>query len=213
MIVVVVVEKVQRNRKSRGEDQKNEARNRKTRNQVEENRDQVKDRKRMNEVMTRQAAVQVQTIGKTHLTMKKIQDQIDHDRTHREENGNVTVHDLLEVDHDQARDRPAGIKVLVIRAMADIKVKIGVVVVADEVVDENRFATVNRAHHFAVAVIGVQTILLMAGIFSLVENHPKHIPIVLEALQHQVHHEAVPQNIIKTPLTTVQNQNQGQKHL
>ena len=44
--VTVVVEKVQRNRKSRGEDQKNEARNRKTRNQVEENRGQVKDRKR-----------------------------------------------------------------------------------------------------------------------------------------------------------------------
>ena len=230
----MVVEKVQRNRKSRGEDQKNEARNRKTRNQVEENRDQVKDRKRMNEVMIRQAAAQVQTIGKTHLMMKKIQvwifyrskntgfgffdlkwlfqDQIDHDRTHREENGNVTVQDLLEVDHDQARDRLAGIMVPVIRAMADIKVKIGVAVVADEVGDENLFATLNRVHHFAVAVIGVQTILLMAGIFSLVENHPKHIPIVLEALQHQVHHEAVPQNIIKTPLTIVQNQNQGQKH-
>ena len=71
--MTVVVEKVQRNRKSRGEDQKNEARNRKTRNQVEENRDQVKDRKRMNEVMIRQAAAQVQTIGKTHLMMKKIQ--------------------------------------------------------------------------------------------------------------------------------------------
>ena len=125
----------------------------------------------------------------------------------------MTVQDLLVVDHDQARDRPAGIRVLVIRAMADIKVKIGVVVVVDEAADENRFATLNRAHLSAVAVIGVQTILLMAGIFSLVENHPKHIPIVLEALQHQVHHEAVPQNIIKTLLIIVLNQNQGQKHL
>ena len=71
--MTVVVEKVQRNRKSRGEDQKNEARNRKTRNQVEENRGQVKDRKRTNEVMIRQVAAQVQTIGKTHLTTKKIQ--------------------------------------------------------------------------------------------------------------------------------------------
>ena len=71
--MTVAVEKVQKNRKSREEDQKKEVRNRKTRNQVEENRDQVKDRKRMNEVMIRQAAVQVQTIGKTHLTTKKIQ--------------------------------------------------------------------------------------------------------------------------------------------
>ena len=102
--------------------------------------------------------------------------------------------------------------VLVIRAMADIKVKTGVVVVAVEDVDANRFATLNQAH-FAVAVIGVQTILPMAGIFSLVENHPKHIPIVLEALQHQVHRVAVPQNIIKIPLITVQNQSQGLKHL
>lgn len=70
---MTAVEKVQRNRKSRGEDQKNEVRNRKTRNQVEESRGQVKDRKRMNEVMTQQAAVQVQTIGKIHLTTKKIQ--------------------------------------------------------------------------------------------------------------------------------------------
>ena len=125
----------------------------------------------------------------------------------------MTVQDLLVVDHDQARDRPAGIRVLVIRAMADIKVKTGVVVVADGVVDENRFATLNQAHHYVVAVIGVQTILLMAGIFSLVENHPKHIPIVLEVLQHQVHPEAAPQNIIKTPLIIVLNQNQEQKHL
>ena len=71
--VTVAVEKIQKNRKSREEDQKKEVRNRKTRNQVEESRDQVKDRKRMNEVMIRQAAVQVQTIGKTHLTTKKIQ--------------------------------------------------------------------------------------------------------------------------------------------
>ena len=70
---VTAVEKVQKNRKSREEDQKKEVRNRKTRNQVEESRGQVKDRKRMNEVMTQQAAVQVQTIGKTHLTTKKIQ--------------------------------------------------------------------------------------------------------------------------------------------
>ena len=70
---MTAVEKVQKNRKSRGDDQKNEVRNRKTRNRVEESRDQAKDRKRMNEVMTQQAAAQVQTIGKTHLTMKKIQ--------------------------------------------------------------------------------------------------------------------------------------------
>ena len=70
--MVVVVEKVQRNRKNRGEDQKNEAR-RKTRNQDGENRDQVKDRKRMNEVMTRQAAVPARMIGKIHLMMRKIQ--------------------------------------------------------------------------------------------------------------------------------------------
>ena len=72
MTVVVVVEKVQRNRKNRGEDQKNEAR-RKTRNQDGENRDQVKDRKRMSEVMTRQAAVPARMIGKIHLMMRKIQ--------------------------------------------------------------------------------------------------------------------------------------------
>ena len=70
---VTAVEKIQRSRKSREEDQKKEVRNRKTRNQVEESRDQVKDRKRMNEVMTQQAAVQVQMIGKIHLTTKKIQ--------------------------------------------------------------------------------------------------------------------------------------------
>ena len=70
---MTAVEKIQRNRKSRGEDQKKEVRNRKTRNQVGESRGQVKDRKRMNEVMTQQAAAQVQTIGKIHPTTRKIQ--------------------------------------------------------------------------------------------------------------------------------------------
>lgn len=71
-VTVVVVEKVQRNRKSRGDDQKNEVK-RKIRNQEDENRDQVKDRKNMKEAMTRPAAVQVRTIGKIHLMMRKIQ--------------------------------------------------------------------------------------------------------------------------------------------
>lgn len=163
--------------------------------------------------MIRLAAVQAQMIGKTHLMMEKIQNQIDHDRNHREENGNVTVQDQLEVDRDLALDRPVGIMVLVIRAMADIKAKIGVEVAVDEVdADENHFGTLNRAHHFAVAVTGAQTILLMVGTFFLVGNHPKHIPIVQEALQRQVHRGAVPRNIIKIPLTTALNQNHGQKH-
>ena len=123
----------------------------------------------------------------------------------------MAVLDLLEVD--QARVHPAGIMVLVIGAMADIKVKTGVVAVADEVVDANRFATLNQVRPFAAVVIGVQTTLPMAGIFSPVENHPKHIPIVLEVSQHQVHPEAVPPNIIKIPLIIARNQNHGQRHL
>ena len=74
-MVVVVVEKVQRNRKSRGEDQKNEVK-RKIRNQEDENRDQVKDRKRMKGVMTQPAVVLVPTIGKIHQTMTEIQVRI-----------------------------------------------------------------------------------------------------------------------------------------
>ena len=72
MTVVVVVEKVRRNRKSRGEDQKNEVK-RKIRNQEDENRDQVKDRKRMKGVMTQPAVVLVPTIGKIHQTMTETQ--------------------------------------------------------------------------------------------------------------------------------------------
>ena len=71
-VTVVVVEKVQRNRKSPEDDQKNEVK-RKIRNQEDENQDQVKDRKNMKEAMTRPAAVQVRTIGKIHLMMRKIQ--------------------------------------------------------------------------------------------------------------------------------------------
>ena len=70
--VVVVVLKVPRNRKNRGEDQKNEVK-RKIRSQEDENRDKVKDRKRMKEVMTLPAVVLVPTIGKIHQTMTEIQ--------------------------------------------------------------------------------------------------------------------------------------------
>ena len=72
VVVVVVVLKVPRNRKNRGEDQKNEVK-RKIRSQEDENRDKVKDRKRMKEVMTLPAVVLVPTIGKIHQTMTEIQ--------------------------------------------------------------------------------------------------------------------------------------------
>ena len=122
----------------------------------------------------------------------------------------MPVHDLLEVD--QVRIRPVvGIMVPVLGAMADTKAKTGVVVVADAAVDENLFETLNQVP-FVVVVTGDQTILPMAGIFSLVENHPKHIPIVLEVLQHQARPEAVLQSITKIPLITVLKQNHGQKH-
>ena len=99
----------------------------------------------------------------------------------------------------------------VLGAMADTKAKTGVVVVADAAVDENLFETLNQVP-FVVVVTGDQTILPMAGIFSLVENHPKHIPTVLEVLQHQARPEAVLQSITKIPLITVLKQNHGQKH-